>query len=204
MSFKEIKLHFSLSSQLLMTSNFLPSNHLPRTFSLISYSHRALILLETSPVDGDPRPILHGDILTLLMVSRRSTKIFPLRFYSNEGARGEGQRADQCTNLNNLSPAARVSNTVSWGDYTALGSAVSVFFLFFPACQSGGAPGENRSLHSGWWEEPRRPAFGLQVAGIHRDEPDGRHLERRALHGTHFALSSKIFQGVTTYQLPSH
>lgn len=37
-------------------------------------------------------------------------------------------RANQCTNLNNLSPAARVSNTVSGRDYT-----VSVlFFFFFP------------------------------------------------------------------------
>lgn len=117
----------------MITSHFLPSNHLHLhiALSLISYSHRPLVLLETSPVDHDPHSILRGDVLTLLMVSRHSTKIFP-SFYSNESARGEGQCADQCTNLNNLFPAARVSNTVSWGDYTALRSPVSFFFSGLP------------------------------------------------------------------------
>lgn len=51
------------------------------------------------------------------------------------------------------------------------------FFFFFPGLQKAvGCVVKNRSLHSGWWQEPHRPAFGLQVAGIHRDEPDGRHL----------------------------
>lgn len=101
------------------------------------------------------------------MVSHRSTKIFP-PFYSNEGARGEGQCVDQCANLNNLSPAAHVSNTVSWGDYTVLRSPASFFFFSPPACQGSGMRGENRSLHLGWWQEPKRPARGLKVAGIHR------------------------------------
>lgn len=100
-------------------------------FSLISYSHRPLALLETSPVDHNPQSILHGDILTVLMVSRRSTKIFP-PFYLNERACRDGQCADQCTNLHNLSQAAHVSNTVSWEDYTALRSPVSVFFSGLP------------------------------------------------------------------------
>lgn len=36
--------------------------------------------------------------------------------------------------------------------------------------------GENRSLHFGWWQGPQHPAFGLKIAGIQRDEPDGRYL----------------------------
>lgn len=52
---------------------------------------------------------------------------------------------------------------------------------------------------------PQRPAFGLQVAGIHGDEPDGGYLGQWALkanrHGMHLTMSSKIFQSVTTYQL---
>lgn len=165
--------------------------------SLISYSHRPLILLETSPVDHDPQSILHRDILTLLMVLRRPTKIFPPFFYSNDRASGEGQWADQCANLNNLSPAAHVSNTVSWGDYTALRSPVS--FLF-----SGLWDAWWKIDHyiSGRWQEPQCPAFGLQVAGFHRDEPDGRYLGQWALkmnrHGMHFTMSSKIFHNLPT------
>lgn len=82
---------------------------------------------------------------------------------------------DQCANLNNLSPAAHVSNSVSWGDYTALESPVCLFF-FFLACQDCRMHGENRSLHFGWWQGPQHPAFGLKIAGIQRDEPDGRYL----------------------------
>lgn len=156
---------FSPVSSWLLLISVLPIIYPAHRLHLISYSHRPLILLEMSPVDRDPRSILRRDILTLLMVSRRSTKIFP-PFYSNESACGEGHCADQCTNLNNLSPAARVSNTVSWRDYT-----VSSFF--FPACQACGTHGENRSLLSGWWQEPQCPAFGLHAAGIRRDEPDG-------------------------------
>lgn len=114
-----------------------PSLHI--AFSLISYSHLPLILLETSPVDHNPQSILHGDILTCLMVSCRSTKIFT-PFYSNERACGEGQCADQCTDLNNLSPAARVSNTVSWGDYSVLRSPVSFRFSGLPR------------LWDAWWK----------------------------------------------------
>lgn len=117
---------FSPVSSWLLLISVLPIIYPAHRLHLISYSHRPLILLEMSPVDRDPRSILRRDILTLLMVSRRSTKIFP-PFYSNESACGEGHCADQCTNLNNLSPAARVSNTVSWRDYT-----VSSFF-FRPA-----------------------------------------------------------------------
>lgn len=64
--------------------------------------------------------------------SRATLQKYSPSFYSNESARGEGQCADQCTNLNNLFPAARVSNTVSWGDYTALRSPVSFFFSGLP------------------------------------------------------------------------
>lgn len=54
--------------------------------------------------------------------------------------------ANQCTNLNNLSPAARVSNTVSGRDYT-----VSVlFFFFFPSLPR---------LRDAWWKSII--AFGL-------------------------------------------
>lgn len=79
---------------------------------LITYSHRPLILPETSPVDHGPRSILPGDILTLLMVLCCSTKIPPSFFIQMREACGESQHADQCTNLNNLSPAARVKHRV--------------------------------------------------------------------------------------------
>lgn len=45
---------------------------------------------------------------------------------------------DQCANLNNLSPAAHVSNSVSWGDYTALESPVCLFFFFFKLAKTAG------------------------------------------------------------------
>lgn len=111
--------------------------------------------------------IPHRDILTLSMVSRHSAKMFPLTLYSNERERDVGgdQYADQCTNLNNLSPATHVSNTMLRGDYTAL----FLFFVFLPpACQGWDA----------WWKKTQSlqsgpvagaSAFSLGAAGFRRD-----------------------------------
>lgn len=159
-----------LSPELALDYFLFPSfNSSPKHIaSVSSYSHQPLVLLETSLVDHDPRSILRGDILTLLMVLRCFTKKFP-PFYSNESACAETHCVDQCTNLNNLSPAACVSNTVSWRDYT-------VSFFFSPTLPTLWGARWNRSLHSGWWQDPQCPAFGSEAAGIHRDKPDGRYL----------------------------
>lgn len=86
------------------------------------------------------------------------TKVFP-SFYSNEKACGEGLCVDQCANLNNLSPAARVKHRVVGRLLYSQKAGVS--FIFFPACQGCGMHGENRSFRSSWWQAPQRPAFWL-------------------------------------------
>lgn len=67
--------------------------------------------------------------------------------------------------ISTISPQLHVCQTLCRGGITRC-------LLFFPACQACGTHGENRSLHSGWWQEPQCPAFGLHAAGIRRDEPD--------------------------------
>lgn len=100
-----------------MTSNFLPPNHLPCTFALISYSHRPLVLLETSPVDRDPRSILHGDILTRLTVPRRSTKIFPpLSIQMREPVERAGVRIN--AQISTISPQLHVCQALCCGEIT--------------------------------------------------------------------------------------
>lgn len=76
--------------------------------------------------------------------------------------------------ISTISPQLHMCQTVCRGEITLLSKAQSVFF--FLACQDCRMHGENRSLHFGWWQGPQHPAFGLKIAGIQRDEPDGRYL----------------------------
>lgn len=99
--------------------------------SLISYSHLPLILPKMSPAVHDPRSVLvHAYILTFLIVMCCSTKVPPF-LYSNKKACGAGQCADQCANLNNLSPAARVKHCVMGRLLCTQKAAVFSFFFFF-------------------------------------------------------------------------
>lgn len=142
------------------------------------------------------------ETLTCLMVSRRSTKIFP-PLYSNERACGEGQCAGSMHRSQQSLPSCTCVKHCVVG--RLLCARKPGVFPLFPACQGFGMHGGNQSLHSGWWQQPHRPAFGIQVAGIHRDEPDGGYLGQCALnpnrHGIHFTMSNNLFQNVTTYQL---
>lgn len=108
--------------------HFLPSNHIscaspPHTLVI---HDGPLVVLETSPVDHDPQSILHGDLLTLLMVLSCSSKHFPL-FYSNERSCREGQHVDQCTNLT-ISPQLQMCQTLCRGEIR-LAQKPSVFPL---------------------------------------------------------------------------
>lgn len=118
----------SLSLRLVLDYFPFPSIQSSPLHFLISYSHLPLILLKMSPVVHDPQSVLHAYILTFLIVMCCSTSI-PL-FYSNEKACGEGQCADQCANLNNLSPAARVKYRVVGRLLCTQKAGVFLFFFF--------------------------------------------------------------------------
>lgn len=98
--------------------------------------------------------------------------------------------------ISTISPQLHMCQTVCRGEITLRSAAWCLSFI--PGCQGRGMHSENRSLHSAWWQKPQCPAFGLQVAGIHRDEPDGRYLGQWALklnrHGMHFTTSRKSFK----------
>lgn len=138
---------------------------------LISYSHQPLVLLETSPVDHDPQSILRGDILTLLMVLRTLYKKIPPFLFKwvclcRKPLCGSMHKSQQ-----SLPSCMCVKHCVVEGLHS-----VFFFFFYFLPCQPCGTHSENRSLHSGWWQEPQCPAFSSEAAGIHRDKPDGRYL----------------------------
>lgn len=116
-----------LSGQFLITFHFCsPACRL----QLINHSHRAPGSPQNVPSRSrhPPRSVLRRDISTLLMVSRHSAKKnktktnagpppVSLFLFKCDAFGAAPHCADQCTNLNNLSSAARVSNTVSWRDY---------------------------------------------------------------------------------------
>lgn len=82
-----------------------------------------------SLVDHDPRSILHGDILTLLMVSCHCKNIPSIFIQMTESV--GGARVWINVQISTISPQLHMCQTVCRGEITLLSKAQSVFFFFF-------------------------------------------------------------------------
>lgn len=99
-------------------------------FSLISYSHRPLILLETSPVDRDPQSILH--LLTLLMVYKNTPPPpHPLFLFKWQAVERAGVRIN--AQISTISPQLHTCQTPRRGERLLRAQTPGVFPLFRPA-----------------------------------------------------------------------
>lgn len=188
-----------LVSSWLHPISFLPIiSHLPSSSLVIqtasSFSYRCPLWITT------PGPFFM-ETYWLFWWSHATAKIFPPFLFKWQSLWGGPECGSMCKSQQSLPSCTCVKQCVVGRLHCSRKPSLS--FFFFLACQDCRMHGENRSLHFGWWQGPQHPAFGLKIAGIQRDEPDGRYLGQWALkpnrHDMHFTMKSEISQSDTTF-----
>ena len=207
-SFKAKKINKKYISLSPVSSWLLPISFLPIIF-ICPLPHQLFTSAARSPrnVPCGSRPSLHSSLRRIDSFDGLAQlyKNIPL-FLFKWGRPWRGTSVRINAQISTISPQLHVCQTLCRGEITLRSEArrLSFFFFFFPVCRGCMVKKIDLYMRVGG-RNPQRPAFGLRVAGIHRDEPDGGHLGQWALkanrHGVHFTMSSKIVQSVTTYQL---